>query len=113
MRREARALQAVDFSGFDFSNLTSDPNRQRERGDGRALGSEAAGGFRDIFSQIFSRGERGGRSEEQETGRDLEYRMHLGFWDAIRGAQVRVHRGSQETCPRFARAPARSRARRR
>ena len=56
------------------------------------------GGFRDIFSQIFSRGEREAASEEPEKGSDIEYRMHLGFWDAIRGAQVRITVAREDAC---------------
>src|SRR5579863_6002669 len=42
----------VDFSGFDFSNLD---DAGTERG-GRSSGGGVGGGFRDIFSSIFSRG---------------------------------------------------------
>jgi molecular chaperone DnaJ len=83
----------VDFSGFDFSNMD---DSGAEAG-GRASGF--GGGFRDIFSSIFSRGERAAESEEPEKGSDIEYRMHLGFWDAIRGAQLRVTVAREDTCP--------------
>jgi len=83
----------IDFSGFDFSGF--DPS---------AAGGEKRGGvgssFRDLFSQIFTRG--AGRAPEPEgpqPGTDIEYRMHLGFWDAIRGTQVRITVARQETCP--------------
>ncbi len=82
----------VDFSGFDFSNM--------EGSEGEAGGHTGGfgGSFRDIFSQIFSRGEREAASEEPEKGSDIEYRMHLGFWDAIRGAQVRVTVAHEDAC---------------
>jgi molecular chaperone DnaJ len=82
----------VDFSGFDFSNM--------DEPGGEAAGRPGGfgGGFRDIFSSIFSRGEREAASEEPEKGSDIEYRMHLGFWDAIRGAQVRVTVAREDTC---------------
>ncbi len=84
----------VDFSGFDFSNVDdSGPEAGRQAGGG------FGGGFRDIFSQIFSRGEREAASEEPEKGSDIEYRMHLGFWDAIRGTQVRITVAREEACP--------------
>jgi molecular chaperone DnaJ len=83
----------VDFSGFDFSNMDDGGGQA-----GRAGGSGFGGGFRDIFSQIFSRGEREAVSEEPERGSDIEYRMHLGFWDAIRGAQVRITVGREDAC---------------
>jgi len=83
----------VDFSGFDFSNMDDfGPEAQRRRTGG------FGGGFRDIFSQIFSRREREAASEEPAKGSDIEYRMHLGFWDAIRGAQLRVTVAREEAC---------------
>jgi molecular chaperone DnaJ len=74
----------VDFDGFDFSNLESEP-------------ASSGGGFRDLFSSIFSRGNR--EEEEPQRGSDIEYRMHLGFWDAIRGTTVRITVAREETCP--------------
>jgi molecular chaperone DnaJ len=82
----------VDFSGFDFSNMD-------EAGGNTGGHSGFGGGFRDIFSSIFSRGDHEAVSEEPEKGSDIEYRMHLGFWDAIRGAQVRVTVSHESTCP--------------
>ncbi len=82
----------VDFSGFDFSNM-EDAGAEA----GRRTGG-FGGGFRDIFSQIFSRGEREAASEEPEKGSDIEYRMHLSFWDALRGAQVRVTVAREDAC---------------
>lgn len=85
-----------DFSGFDFSNF-------EPRGGRRGAGpgdSGGFGGFRDIFSQIFSRNAAAEEEEDYETrGRDLEHHMHLGFWDAIRGTQVRITVNRNETCP--------------
>jgi molecular chaperone DnaJ len=83
----------VDFSGFDFSNM-----EDSGAATGGHTGGGFTGGFRDIFSQIFSRGEREAASEEPEKGSDIEYRMHLGFWDAIRGAQLRVTVAREEAC---------------
>jgi len=81
--------EGFDFSGFDFS---------QSGGEEEPQGGGGFGGFRDIFSQIFSRG--GGRvREEPEKGSDIEHRMHLGFWDAIRGTQVRFSAARNETCP--------------
>jgi molecular chaperone DnaJ len=83
----------VDFSGFDFSNFDNVDTEAEKRGG-------FGGAFRDIFSQLFSRS--GQREEEEEgpqRGSDIEHHMHLGFWDAIRGTQVRITVGRQETCP--------------
>ncbi len=75
-----------DFSGFDFS------------GAPEAEAGGFGGGFRDLFSQIFSRG--GGRSREAgpARGSDLEHHMHLGFWDAMHGTRVRFTASRNETC---------------
>jgi molecular chaperone DnaJ len=87
-----RGSQHFDFSGFDFSDYMS--------GQGGAAGggrrTETGGGFRDIFSQFFGRGQ--GREEEPEKGSDLEYGMSIDFWQAIRGTQARVNITRYETC---------------
>ena len=75
-----------DFGGFDFSDL-----------GGRQGGSS----FRDIFSDIFSRGRGGagtGIAHEPEPGSDLEYQVNISFWDAIRGTVMRVNITHQEAC---------------
>jgi molecular chaperone DnaJ len=83
----------VDFSGFDFSNFDN-ANGEAEKQGG------FGGGFRDIFSQLFNRsGQQEGEEEGPQKGSDIEHHMHLGFWDAIRGTQVRITIGRQETCP--------------
>jgi len=78
-----------DFSGFDFSDVSG--------------GGERTGGFgstfRDLFSQFFS----GGGKEEVEPqgpsrGEDIEHRLHLGFWDAIRGTSVRLTVARPQVC---------------
>jgi molecular chaperone DnaJ len=73
-----------DFGGFDFSGF--------EEGAPRGGG---AGGFRDIFSSIFS----GGRGRaEPEHGTDLEYQVTVPFWTAIRGGVVRLNVDRSEAC---------------
>lgn len=80
---------AVDFSGFDFSDF----GVSQERGGG--VGSA----FRDLFSQIFSRGgEPEPEVEGPQKGEDMEHRLHLGFWDAIRGTTVRLTVSRSEAC---------------
>jgi molecular chaperone DnaJ len=82
-----------DFSGFDFSNFDSADAEAEKRGG-------FGGTFRDIFSQLFNRsGPREGEGEGPQKGSDIEHHMHLGFWEAIRGTQVRITIGRQETCP--------------
>lgn len=71
----------VDFSGFDF-------------------GGSGGTSFRDLFSQFF----RGGGGAEpagsmQEPGSDLEYRVEIGFWDAVRGAVKKITVMRLDTCP--------------
>ena len=77
-----------DFSGFDFSDL----GPEAERG---GFGTS----FRDLFSQFFSR-RREEEAERQgpERGGDIEHHLHLGFWDAMRGTQVRLTVGHNEAC---------------
>src|SRR5271169_2409709 len=70
-----------DFSGFDF-------------------GGSGGTSFRDLFSQFF----RGGGGAEsagsmQEPGSDLEYRVEIGFWDAVRGAVKKITVMRLDTCP--------------
>jgi molecular chaperone DnaJ len=80
----------MDFSGFDFSDAFESA---AESGAGRQSG----GGFRDIFSQFF--GGRGQQAQAQpEKGSDLEYVLDIDFWQAIKGAQVRLNVTRYEVC---------------
>ncbi|MGH9406402.1 MAG: molecular chaperone DnaJ [Terriglobia bacterium] len=82
-----------DFSGFDFSNFGASPQEQEEEHGG------VGGAFRDIFSQIFSRGEQRAHSQEgPRQGSDLEHHVHLKFWDAVRGTQMRLTVALNEQC---------------
>ena len=89
-RSSGTAGQGVpfDFGGFDFSDFAS----------GSTGSQQSSGGFRDIFSNIFSRG---GRPEPQgpEPGTDLEYQVNIGFWQAIRGTVLRLNITRQDVCP--------------
>src|SRR3954464_4764609 len=84
----SRGGQGFDFNGFDFSDLGGAGGR-----------SGGGGGFRDIFSSIFGGG-RGGAATEvgPERGTDLEYQVNVGFWDAIRGAVMRLNITRLDTC---------------
>ncbi len=86
--RAARGGQGFDFSGFDFSDLGGAGGR-----------SSGGGGFRDIFSSIFGGGRGGTAVEtEPERGTDLEYQVNVGFWEAIRGAVMRLNITRLDTC---------------
>lgn len=88
---EAQGSPGFDFSGFDFSDYGA---AQEEKHGG------FGGGFRDIFSQIFSRGEEGAPEHEgPRRGSDMEHHVHLAFWDAIRGTQLRLTVVRNEECP--------------
>lgn len=81
-----------DFGGFDFSDFAS-------AGAGSQGGSAQSGGwggFRDIFSGMFSQG---GKQRGPEPGTDLEYQVTVDFWTAIRGGTTRLDIHRQETCP--------------
>jgi molecular chaperone DnaJ len=80
-----------DFSGVDFSDLFEAGTAQQQQRRG--------GGFRDIFSSMFSGGRGGAAVEEQpEPGTDLEYQVNVGFWQAIRGAVMRLNITRLDTC---------------
>ncbi len=93
------------FGGFDFSEYLRQQQQSAAGGRGSAGagfggGAGAGGGFRDIFSQFFRGGAAGAgpASLEPERGADLEYGLHIDFWQAIRGTQVRLNISRQETC---------------
>ena len=88
---QAGGAQGVpfDFSGFDFSDLFE--------GAGRGAGSgQKRGGFRDIFSGMFSG--RGQQPSGPEPGSDLEYQVNVAFWQAIRGAVLRLQVVRRDVC---------------
>ena len=81
-----------DFGGFDFSDLFEGAQR------GKKTGTGGGGGFRDIFSGIFS----GGRGQAEpggpEPGSALEYQVNVPFWTAIRGGVMRLNITRRDTC---------------
>jgi molecular chaperone DnaJ len=86
------------FGGFDFSEYI----RQQQAAGGRgSAGYEppegSSGGFRDIFSQFFRSGSRQPETQP-ERGADLEYGLHVDFWQSIKGTQVKLNISRQETC---------------
>ena len=85
----AAGAPGFDFSGFDFSDFGGGGEKQVGFGES----------FRDIFSQFFSRGEDAGAPRERAgRGSDIEHRMRLGFWDAVRGTQVRFTAARDVAC---------------
>jgi molecular chaperone DnaJ len=81
----------IDFGGFDFNDFSE--------GAGTAGRRAGSGGFRDIFSGIFGGG--GAQAESMrraEPGTDLEYQMNVGFWQAIRGAELQLTIPRLEVC---------------
>ncbi|HEV3279209.1 MAG TPA: molecular chaperone DnaJ [Terriglobia bacterium] len=94
----AGAPGGFDFSGFDFSNF--EPRAARRGADAGSADAGGSGGLHDFFSQIFSRNAPAEEEEDSEArGRDLEHHMHLSFWDAVRGTQVRITVNRNEACP--------------
>ena len=86
-----------NFGGFDFNEFL----RQQAAGGGATGGTDtgdAGGGFgfRNIFDQFF----KGSRqaTPQAERGADLEYGLHVDFWQAIKGTQVKLNISRQEVC---------------
>ena len=65
-----------DFQDYDFSQANG--------------GAQGGHGFRDIFSGIFGGGY-GGAETGPEPGPDLEYQVNVGFWQAIKGAEISLN----------------------
>ncbi len=82
-----------DFSGFDFSDFGPEAGRS-----GQQAPRGGSGGFKDIFSSIFSGRGAGGMQEGPQPGTDLEYQASVGFWQAIRGGVVRMQISRSEVC---------------
>jgi len=83
-----------DFSGFDFSDMFEGGGGQQRRPS-----TGGGGSFRDIFSSMFGGGRGGAAVQEQpEPGSDLEYQVTVGFWEAIRGAVMRLNITRLDTC---------------
>jgi molecular chaperone DnaJ len=83
----------MNFDGFDFNEYL------RQQGQGRRTDENEgwSGSFRDIFGQFFNAKGRNA-TPQAERGADLEYGLHIDFWQAIRGTQVRLNITRQEAC---------------
>lgn len=94
--------QGVDFGGFDFSDFFQNASGNRggfKPGSGAKQGPPTGGGnsFKDLFSQMFGGAGKQGASGP-EDGSDLEYALNVGFWQSIRGTQVRLTIQRNEAC---------------
>ena len=86
----------VDFGGFDFSDLFEGA---RAGGRKTSSGGSGSGGFRDIFSSIFTGGGRSEPADEgPEPGSDLEYQVNVPFWTAIRGGVMKLNIARRDVC---------------
>ena len=88
------ARGGFDFNGFDFSDFHAGGPGGARAGGGRA----GWGGFGDLFSQMFRQGGESPTRTEPQSGEDLEYAVDIGFWDAIRGTNVRLVVFRHEAC---------------
>ncbi len=89
----------MNFDSFDFSDFFQGGATGAAGGGRRPAtgGGGNAGGFRDIFSHIFNRGE--AQTPEAEKGEDLEYSLNIDFWQAIKGTQARLNITRYDVCP--------------
>ncbi|WP_031496792.1 DnaJ C-terminal domain-containing protein [Bryobacter aggregatus] len=94
--------QGFDFGGFDFSDYFQNASAGSRGGGSRPGGGSASSGpggssFKDLFSQVF-----GGAGKQSaagpEDGSDLEYALNVGFWQSIKGTQVRLTIQRNESC---------------
>ncbi len=86
-----------DFGGFDFSDFAAQsPGRGAPR---EQEGAGFGGSFKDIFSGMFSGGQKSAANRGPQPGTDLEYQVAVDFWTAIRGGTVKLEIQRQETCP--------------
>ena len=97
-RTTGRQEVPFDFGGFDFSDFSSNAHTGSGATTHTETGGSGWGGFRDIFSGIFSQGGRE-RQSGPEAGTDLEYQVSVDFWTAIRGGVTRLQIQRQEICP--------------
>lgn len=94
--------QGADFGGFDFTDFFSQASAGRggpKPGGARPNPAGGGGGnsFKDLFNQMFGGAGKSGESGP-ENGSDLEYALNVGFWQSIRGTQVRLTIQRNETC---------------
>lgn len=79
------------FGGFDFSDAFA-------AGQGAGAQGGFGGSFSDLFSQFFGGRREAAQHAAAEKGADLEYALNIGFWQAIRGTQVRLSVSRLDAC---------------
>jgi molecular chaperone DnaJ len=82
-----------DFGGFDFSGFQGGPGAGRSARESEGFG----GSFKDVFTGMFNGGGRQARGPQ--PGTDVEYKVEIDFWTAIRGGVTRLEIQRQEQCP--------------
>ncbi|HEV3218190.1 MAG TPA: molecular chaperone DnaJ [Candidatus Acidoferrales bacterium] len=102
---DTKKRQMYDQFGFDADRVQAgagapgpDPNEQFDFG-GFDFGGSGGTSFRDLFSQYFRGGGQESAGPIREPGSDLEYRVEIGFWDAVRGAVKKITITRLDTCP--------------
>lgn len=80
------------FGGFDFSEAAG------AAGGASGAAHGGPGGFSDLFSQFFGSKRSAPQQAAAEKGADLEYSLHIDFWQAIKGTQVRLNINRLDAC---------------
>src|SRR5882762_9778262 len=88
------------FGGFDFSEFVNQNQRGGRPQYTTSTEEGGFGGFRDIFSQFFNSGRGQEARSRTERGSDLEYGLDIGFWESIKGTQVKLAINRQDACER-------------
>jgi molecular chaperone DnaJ len=100
---DPKKRQMYDQFGFDGERSAAPPPPPNDGGahfdfSGFDFGGQGGTNFRDLFSQFFRGG--GGQPgvDESEPGSDLEYRIEISFWEAVRGTVKKLTITHLETC---------------
>jgi molecular chaperone DnaJ len=84
----------MNFDSFDFSDFFQNSGAAGARRS--STKSTGGGGFRDVFSNLFNRGETPQPSPVK--GEDLEYSLNIDFWQAIKGTQAKLNITRYDVC---------------
>lgn len=102
---DSKKRQMYDQFGFYAENYQGGPPPGEEAGAGGPhfdfggfdFGGAGGTSFRDLFSQFF-RGGRAAEGPEREAGNDLEYQIHISFWEAVRGTVKKISITRLDSC---------------